>query len=61
MRQGVIATNTSEPAGVVDNAVASLDSALNLSGFTAACCSARVGCQYSGAGQFFSGTAFDGI
>src|SRR5262249_5891912 len=56
IRQGVIATNTREPAGVAARDVASLESALNVSGFAAAWLSARVGCQYSGAGQGDSGT-----
>src|SRR5262245_57019833 len=55
IRQGVIPTNTSEPTGVAAKEV-SLETALNVSDFAAAWLSARVGCQYSGAGQDFSGT-----
>src|SRR5262249_50101033 len=56
MRHGVIATNTSEPTGVAAKDVASLENALTVSGFAAAWLSARVGCQYSGAGHGDSGT-----
>jgi hypothetical protein len=61
IRQGVIATNTSEPAGVAaKEELASLETALSASGFASgfACSrlSARVGWKYSGAGQLLSGT-----
>src|SRR5262245_59363901 len=56
MRQGVIPTKTSEPMGVAAKDVASLESALSVSDFAAAWLSARVGCQYSGAGHGDSGT-----
>src|SRR5262245_48299730 len=56
IRHGVIATNTSEPTGVAAKDVASLESALTVSGFANAWLSARVGCQYSGAGHGDSGT-----
>src|SRR5262245_38206205 len=52
IRQGVIATNTSEPAGVVAAATLS-----NVSALVAANASLFVGCQNSGAGQYFNGTA----
>src|SRR5262245_25588222 len=55
IRQGVIPTNTSAPAGVAANIVASLESALSASGFAADWLSAGVGCQYKGAGQDVSG------
>src|SRR5262249_8128999 len=55
IRQGVIATKTSEPAGVAANVV-SFETALNVSGLAVAWLSARVGWQYSGAGHGDSGT-----
>src|SRR5262245_48666819 len=57
IRQGVTATNASELAGVSDNTVASLLRTLNSPNSpVTASLSAPVGCQYNGAGQFFSGT-----
>src|SRR5262249_38288672 len=55
MRQGVIPTKTSEPMGVAAKDVASLERALNLSGFATASLSACVGCQYNGACHGLSG------
>jgi hypothetical protein len=53
-RQGVMPTKTSEFTGVWASGVAS--AALpEVSGFAASDHSSAVGCQYSGAGQFFRG------
>src|SRR5262245_10025967 len=58
IRHGVIATNAREPADDAAATVASLLRARNASTFpVATSVSVRVGCQYSGAGQDFSGTA----
>jgi hypothetical protein len=61
IRQGVIATNTSEPAGVAaKEELTSLETALSASGFGSgfACSrlSAGEGWKYNGAGQLLSGT-----
>jgi hypothetical protein len=61
MRHGVIATNTSEPAGVAaKEELTSLETAFSASGFASgfACSrlSAGEGWKYNGAGQLLSGT-----
>ena len=52
-RHGVIATNTSEPAGVAAGAFAWFAASISAPGL--ANLSDRAGCQYNGAGQYFSG------
>src|SRR5215470_17684765 len=58
IRQGVIATNTSEPAGVAAKDLASLETSLSASGcvfcFVCSRLSAGEGWKYNGAGQLFS-------
>jgi hypothetical protein len=60
IRQGVIATNTSEPAGVAAKEVASLEMPLSASGcvsrFASFGLSVGVGWKYNGAAQVFKGT-----
>src|ERR1700758_4071017 len=55
-RHGVIPTNTNEFTGVCACAV-SLDPLPSRPDLAVSSASARLGCQYSGAGQFFSGAA----
>src|ERR1700688_4493795 len=54
-RQGVIPTKTNEFAGVWASGITSAAAMPEVSGFAASSRSSTVGCQYNGAGQYFSG------